>query len=315
MEQLRLAFRFVLFCAFAAVVYVALVIAVPERLSKRSLRDLRVPVGRYGHSLTRLAEAGKWGPVDVLFMGSSLTYRGYDVRVFDAHGHRSFNLGSSAQTPLQTEMLAKRYLHHLAPGVVVLEVTPNSFTGDGVECSVDLLANGPIDGHAVRMALSVRHLYTLNCLIYSWGRRNLLGRELPAESVRRENDTYIPGGFVMRDMGTNRPGSFVPGPPLAERPAQLKAFERLLEHLRVEGIPFVLVNPTVTGPYYAGYPDLERFGERMRALGPYVDMNTVLKLDDSLHFYDSHHLNQDGVELYCVAVIEELRAMGMLPGE
>lgn len=313
MEQLRLSIRIALFLGFAAVVYLILLFTVPERLSYGLIRNLKVPLGRYGHSFTRLHEVEQAGKVDVLFMGSSLTYRGYDPRVFEQAGYRIFNLGSSAQTPVQTEMLAQRYLDELRPALVVLEVIPNNFARDGVESAMDLLANGPVDIHAFHMTRRVKHLYAWNAFLYRWSRENILGPREFIEDPRKREDTYISGGYVQRDLKRNTQKRFRPGPEQHYYPLQEQAFERLLALLRVKDIPVILVNPSVTRPYYVNYRDLDSFNERMAELGPYLDMNPMVILDDSLHFYDSHHLNQEGVELYNAAVIEELKRMGILP--
>lgn len=313
MEQWRLLLRTLAFLLFAAVVYIVLLTVVPQRASYGIIRNLKVPLGRYGHSFTRLQEVEQAGKVDVLFLGSSLAYRGYDVRIFERAGYTSFNLGSSAQTPVQTEMLVQRYLHELDPELVVLEVIPNNFARDGVESAMDLLANGPADIHALHMTRRVGHLYAWNALLYRWCRERILGPREFSEPARRGTDTYIPGGYVQRDPATSMPGPFRPGP--AEEPYafQEEAFHRLLALFKAKDIPVVLVNPSVTRPYYAHYRSLEEFNARMATLGTYLDMNQLLRLDDSLHFYDSHHLDQSGVELYNAAVLEQLRQRGLLP--
>lgn len=313
MEQWRLFKRSAVFLLFATLVYTVLLAAIPQRLSHGLIRNLKVPVGRYGHSFTRLQEVEHVGKVDVVFMGSSLTYRGYDARVFSKAGYRTFNLGSSSQTPLQAEMLALRYLVDLDPALVVLEVSPNNVTRDGVESSLDLLANGPVDLHAWNMTRRVQHPLAWNAFLYRWCRVTLHGPTEFDEPLRSGPDTYISGGYVQRDHRTNTLERFRPGPKVEPYAFQERSFERLLEVIRAKQIAVVLVNPSVTRPYYEHYNELHAFSEQMGALAPYVDMNEILSLDDSLHFYDSHHLNQNGVELYNAAVIEQLRKMGMLP--
>ena len=81
---------------------------------------------------TRLKEVKTVKNVDILFLGSSHTYRGFDTSIFHDCGYSAFNLGSSSQTPIQTLTLANRYLKQLNPKLVVLEVYPGNFTGDGV---------------------------------------------------------------------------------------------------------------------------------------------------------------------------------------
>jgi hypothetical protein len=38
--------------------------------------------------------------------------------------------------------------------------------------------------------------------------------------------------------------------------------------------------------------------ERIKKLGTLYDFNEILTLNDTLHFFDSHHLNQNGVEIF-----------------
>src|SRR5438477_3987320 len=65
--------------------------------------------GGIGHTLQRLREVESVGSVDILFIGSSHAYRGFDPRLFAETGLTSFNLGSKAQSPLNSYFLLKHY--------------------------------------------------------------------------------------------------------------------------------------------------------------------------------------------------------------
>ena len=71
--------------------------------------------GGIGFTLERIREAETAGPVDILFVGSSHAYRGFDPRIFAALGFTSFNLGTKAQSPLNTDFLLRRYWPRLQP--------------------------------------------------------------------------------------------------------------------------------------------------------------------------------------------------------
>ena len=62
-------------------------------------------MGCYGHTFTRMQDAQKTKNVDVLIVGSSHAYRGIDPRILQKDGISAFNLGSSAQTPINTKVL------------------------------------------------------------------------------------------------------------------------------------------------------------------------------------------------------------------
>ena len=44
----------------------------------------------------------------------------------------------------------------------------------------------------------------------------------------------------------------------------------------------------------------------MTKYSTYYNFNKIVTLNDSLHFYDSHHLNQNGVEIFNKRLIKIL---------
>jgi hypothetical protein len=67
-----------------------------------------------------------------------------------------------------------------------------------------------------------------------------------------------------------------------------------------------LVFAPVTTSEYEALGDMTLFNNQMRDLGDYYNFNEIMTLNDSLHFYDAHHLNQHGVELFNQRLIELL---------
>ncbi|MBL0340159.1 MAG: hypothetical protein IPP71_04090 [Bacteroidetes bacterium] len=130
-------------------------------------KNLIFPIGGYGHLNSRMQDVKNVNNVDILFLGSSHAYREFDTRIFKAQGYKSFNLGSSGQTPLQTVVLLKRYLHSLHPKLVVYEVYPATFTFDGVEAAIDLIANDRVGWDTYKMAFSLNDILTYNTLLYA----------------------------------------------------------------------------------------------------------------------------------------------------
>ena len=111
---------FVFFVGFAVLFYIVALLLAPQSLKK----NLLYTRGGNGHLYSRIQELRTKKPVEILFLGSSHAYRGFDTRIFDAAGLKSFNLGSSAQSPMQTYVLASKYLSTLKPRLVVYEVNP-----------------------------------------------------------------------------------------------------------------------------------------------------------------------------------------------
>lgn len=302
--------RLVLFALFMAIFYV-FAIGITGTVQPAGIPNLPYFKGSYGHLFTRSHEAVQFSGVDILVMGSSRAYRGFDPRIFDQHGLQIFNFGSSAQSPIQSYYLARQYLDTLDPELVVIEVFPEGFASDGVESALDFLANKPIDGNSVKMAFEINHVKVYNVLVLALVREWLGMDHGFKEALKRDYDTYISGGFVEKSSEFPPRLSTAPNPrEIQFKDFQKEAFANLLELLRKKQIDYILVEaPTTRARYDAttNHPEIESF---LHEHGPYVNFNERLSLVDSLHFYDHSHLNQHGVEIFNGAFIEWLKEEG-----
>jgi len=311
--------------AFALLLGVLILGLLPPQVGNKLTRNMRVPMVDLGYTRTRLAEADSSTAVDVLFLGSSLCYRGFDTRIWQAHGLSAFNIGSHAQTPLQSEMLLTRYLHRFDPKLVVLTADPAIVANQGIEASLDMLAHGDVDHAAFIMTLRTGQLKTWITFLHCFLRTRALGGKGRAVEHPYGMDTYIPGGFVVRDtqdpqheelvaaaVGSRHEHEHATHADPATRRKQIAAIERMAEQLRRNKVPFVILEPPVTASYRATYEDHAEFQRRMAEIAVFMDFSRLATLDDTLHFYDEAHLEQRGVELFNAAVIDRLRAEGQL---
>lgn len=266
-----------------------------------------IPKG-YGHMNSRMAEVKNTKDIDLLFIGSSHAYRGFDNRIFKEKGYSSFNLGSSSQTPVQTQTLLAKYLKQLNPDHVIYEVYPELFQSDGVESSLDLISNDQTDLHTVSMALQVNHLKTYNTLIYAILNHQLMGMEAN-EPLRKGNDSYISGGYVEKEFNTFvAPSEKKEKVTITHKQFQVEAFEDIVQTIKESGIKLTIVFTPITSYHYASYDDINKFDSLITSYNNinYYDFNTSMNLNDSLYFYDSHHMNQRGVERFNRRLIDEL---------
>ena len=263
-------------------------------------KNLNYSLGAYGHMHTRLQEVSNYNNIDILFTGSSHAYRGFDTRIAESYGYTTFNLGSSAQTPVQTKLLLERYLEQLQPKILIYEVYPYTFEIDGVESSLDIIANGTIDGNTLKMAFKLNHIKTYNSLVYGCY-RHLLNRDKNfKENTVTGEDTYIPGGFVERKITNNADSVPVTGKKTEwiAIPYQLAAFEQTVTLLKQKGIKLILVQAPVTKQEKEKYTNNKQIDDYFTAKATYYNFNNFLNLSDSLHFYNKDHLNQEGVSVF-----------------
>lgn len=325
------------FVVFAGVFYLAALMAWGTVMPDNWKKNLNYRRGASGFTYTRLSEVKSYGKTDILFAGSSHAYRGFDPRIFKQYGYSSFNLGSSSQTPLQTQQLLKKYIDRLSPSVVVYEIYPYTFSSDGVESSLDIIANDDLDEGSLTTAFTINNIKTYNTLLYACIKRTLSGEKPVNEKPTATHKTkevishlrYINGGFmeyrmehadsvsnkagftvitssVQKNMQTEsgivqtKDGKWLP------KTYQVKAFEETLEWLRSKNIRVVLVQAPVHSVYYSMIMCNKEIDGYFASKGSYYNFNRLMHFNDSLDFADYNHLNQEGVQKMNTALIEKV---------
>lgn len=268
--------------------------------------NINFHVGGLGRMDTRISEIKEYSDVDILFLGSSHAYRGFDTRMYKEIGLDVFNLGSSNQTPMQTKVIIHRYLQDLKPKSVILEVNPMSFESDGIESALDLIANDKNDIETLKMIWKLKHIKVLNTAIIGflrdWTDWNI-GNGVDSKNA---NDNYIRGGFVEKELEFYKPKKILSKKIILKKD-QLLAFENIIEDLTDEGIEIFLIRAPVTNNLYQSYTNNEDFDIKMNNYAPYLNFYNLMSLTDTLHFYDQHHLNQKGVQMFNNLVIDKLK--------
>lgn len=267
--------------------------------------NINYKIGSYGYTYSRLSDVKKVKEVDILFLGSSHSYRGFDTRIFSKNGFKTFNLGSSSQTPIQTEVLLDRYLDNLNPKTIIYEVYPPSFISDGVESSLDIIANDRNDLASLKMVLKINNIKTTNTFLYALPHDIFGLNESFTEPFVRNEDIYVSGGFVEKKRDFFEPGPDYKKEILLNQ-KQLESFSNIVSLIRAKNIELILVYTPVSHIHYDSFSGNDSFDSIMNNCSEYYNFNKIISLDDSLHFYDSHHLNQNGVELFNAKLIEIL---------
>lgn len=294
----------VLFLMFSAIFYIVGLIALPRYFKK----NLNYRLGSYGNLYSRLKDVKSAKNINLLFLGSSHVYRGLDTRIFDSAGFRSFNLGSSAQSPIQTEQLTREYLTRINPEIVVYDVNLLTFSNDGVESSLDLLANNRITPGVLGMTLKSNNVKVFNTFIYAAFRQSFnLDRNFH-EPLKRGKDTYIKGGFIEREVEYYQHKKYTPVK-MEIRQDQLASFDETLKYIRRAGKKVILIQVPSPPGLYNSYTNRDAFDSIIKSRNyPYYNFNKIIQLDDSLHFYDYSHLNQNGVKIFNSKLIEVLKS-------
>lgn len=257
-------------------------------------KNVRNCIGCSGHLFSRVKDAEQVKNPDILFIGSSHSYRGFDTRIFAKHGIKAFNLGSSSQTPINSKVLLHQFLDKIQPKIVVLEIYPEILNSDGVESSLDLLIHNKIDKNMLNMAWEIHHIQTYNTLIYGYFRQILNLNKNFKEPQKQNGDWYIKGGFVESKFKKN-PLNEEPQGKWKINPKQIQALKENINLLKAKNIPYLIVQAPITEKLYRSKTNHQEVDALLSKLGTYKNFQSEIPLNDTIDFYDSNHLNQNAV--------------------
>ncbi len=258
-----------------------------------------------GNLQLKIAEIKSYSDIDILFIGSSHCGGGFDPRIFKEAGYeKTFNLGTGAQCPVNTEALIKKYVPQLKPKLVIYEVYPRTFGDGGTESWVNLLVNNAFGDDNAKLILEQNNLMVYNTVVFQWMHNFFLGSFKPLPAIKPMGK-YIPGGFsekfaVCKKEYTFRDQSW------KFNDDQKEAFARIIDYFKNNNIDFLLVQAPVSNVYFKSHTNNDEVDKYFTSYGEYVNYNNVLTLDDHVHFWDAHHVNMDGVKIFNSALIDYL---------
>lgn len=284
----------------------------------QNLLDAKVRVGDAGHTLTRFRDINNFKNVDILFLGSSHTYRSFDTEYFSMQGISSFNMGSTSQTPINSYFLLKKYYPQLKPKLIVMEVYWEVFESkDGLESFYDLATNLPASTELFEMSIATRNPRALNFLAGVYLQR-LSAPLQTAKQMEFSHQKYIQGGYVSSDKTINiKQADF--GNPRHVRLAdkQLEYLSEIIRFSQLNNCAIVLVVQPVTKELLANVQNYQEVSANFTHIAnkfglKYWDFNELMSLDTAIEFQDRDHLNRLGVEKFNRLLLTRLRQEKML---
>ncbi|MEO6329644.1 MAG: hypothetical protein ABIO55_11960 [Ginsengibacter sp.] len=295
------------FIFFVIISYPLLVIFWGDVMPHVLKKNLNFRVASGSHLVTKINEISNYKNSDILILGSSHAYREIDTRILKQYGYKAFNLGSSAQTPVQSLIFLQDYVNVINPKFLFYEVFPQTFEIDGVESSLDLLAYYKINKKVLNMAFTINNIRTYNTLIFGYCKQLFGKNKNLQEDTTDQEDNYISGGFVEKKKITfnqEKAPDVINKIKWTPRSYQLSAFEKMVSLAKNKNIKLILIQTPVTSFRYAKYSDNENIDKYFSGKAQYYNFNKLMSLSDSVHFYDDHHLNQIGVRLFDDALMK-----------
>ena len=267
---------------------------------------LKYPIGGYGHTYSRLDEVEDIKNIDILFLGSSHSYRGFDTRIFRKYGYTVFNLGSSSQTPIQTKFLLTKHIKQLNPKIIIFDVFHKTSSNKGVESAIDILSNSKkLSFFELKMCLEIAEIDVFKTLFFSFIKKSVFGEKFQEETLKKY-DKYLIGGFVENSSSINYKSNFPKISHNKIRKKQLSAIDDLINISKSNNAKIILVNTPLNKKYNLSYKFNNYLDSLMSSKAEYINFNKLnLSLNDTIHFYDKDHLSQRGVELFNKFLIEK----------
>jgi len=295
------------FLLFAMFVYLILLFAWGFLIPEGYQKNLKFVLGGQGHLFTRLQDADTTRNVDILFLGTSHSYRGYDPRLFAEKGICIFNLGSSSQAPEVSKRLLKKYIGSMNPKLVVFDVFPSQFAMDGIESKIDFVSNKrllfPED---FALAFEGRNAKLINTYLFSLLYQTFEIYENFKEQAIKKTGTYIQGGYVESHNKKNKISDMFAPANLKATDENLQILDSVCAILNQKGIPFILVQSPVSKAYYDHITNNAEWDSLFSHRGPYLNFNESLSLKDE-YFYDAHHMNQAGVAIFDSVFLDKIQ--------
>jgi hypothetical protein len=307
--------RLLAFAATFALLYVLAVgVAYHTDVRGRSVAehvlDRSMEPGGFGQTLRRFRSVQQVDAVDVLFAGSSHAVRAFDPRPYEEAGLRVFNLGSMAQTPLNSFYVLSEQVPRLKPRVLVYELYPEVIGADAVGSGQDLIVNTPTNLGMLRMTASLRSPEALMTLVATqWSRLRTPLDAVPAAPIPGE--TYVEGGYLEKtDTLKTFPEQSSRTWTLEER--QMDYLRRIIALCRAHGTEVLFVSHPLPDERLAAVTNDEEIYAALDAFAreegvPYNNFHGKLPLRTFEHFYDDHHLNAAGGTIFNAAVLAWLR--------
>jgi len=309
---MRRTLAIITFVAVAALLYLSAFMIMGRWTTRKGslalqTADYYMPPGR--GTWYQLREYDPQQADQVVIIGSSHAYRGYDPRVFRARGHAAFNLGSPSQSPLNSYVVLDRYVNPANTSLVVFDVFHGIFRSNAMESGADHIANAPDLGSAAAMAWNLGGIPALNMLA--------VRATAPGQATPPPPDRFYHGmgfGAKLDSAGPNPPKPTANWNGSEEM--QYRYFRKCMALCRERGVPVVVVQHYVR--HQQDRAELEAFARLMQAeLQPFgihfLDFSLSPGVNDEHHFVDYGHLNLAGARLFTGQLVDSLESLGYLP--
>jgi len=261
----------------------------------------------------RFNEFDEAGNYDLVVMGSSHAYRGYDIRNFEKIGFKAYNLGSNAQEIEVTNILANELVQNTNAKHVILEIFPILFIKyKSIESASYVVSNCKTNHLAFSICKYYNDPRLWNQYLLRLINTNTAATEIPPDSLCYKGycinrDTIKQIEKVLRIIEKPNPHL-----KLGIDEKKLNALSLILETLHRKGIKTIVCThycpiETDSTLHHLVTPMFKEICKKNNVT--YLDYSYKHSLNTATYFYDHHHLNANGVKVYNDSLINDLKRL------
>jgi hypothetical protein len=245
---------------------------------------------------------------DIIVLGSSHAYRGYDPQIFGSYGYEIYNLGSSAQGVLASYIIAKHNIKKENCKTVIIDLYDRIFKISSIESLSDITQNISSDKAALDLCLHSKDLRAVN--MFTLRMFNKMDAPLNPDTVN-----------IDRGFQASKSQLVLPGEPkdldYVRNEKTLAYFAKLIQYLHHEGIQVILAEHPLPEVYTISDLKHENFVRDIRNITdqyniPWFDLVKDSTMAGIQYYADENHLNYKGVVKYNHKLIGLMQKAGVL---
>jgi hypothetical protein len=267
--------------------------------------NMELPGGQ-AHQMFLDLHSKKFTEADLLVIGSSHAYRGYDPRIFDSAGVKLFNMGTSGQSIKDTYFLLREKSAN--KNKIIIDIYPGTVTTITDESALNLIQNIDSLGAAINICAENKSLNSFN---------NLLSRMFCFRKIKIHLDTnYIYSGYVTTNAFYNRNKATLKSKNVFFLTFSIKEqLDKICNYAAVNDMCLVFVCHPLpylksNSNYYKSFgTTMNKYFETKNV--PFFNYFDKLILDDT-YFQDENHLNQKGVTYFNKLLCIDLKKINFI---
>ncbi len=240
---------------------------------------------------------------ELVVIGSSHAYRGYDPAIFEQNGLDMFNLGTHSQALSDTRIILEDVVKQPETKVLIIDLYSAIMSADGIESGSCLISNINSDKVAARIALGMGDIRAANMFTI-----RMLNK---ANEPFHEVDSYKYKGYCERADSLSKEIRYQKyGNSFEYTKKEKQGLIDILDYCQKNELTAILVShPQPKEINRVAHEEFKVFLNEILTKRdvPFLDYTFAHDLNSAHHFYDNTHLNKAGVDLFNEQLIPDLK--------